>query len=43
MKTKRIERDKMDLQSKLKVYENKKEKYIENITFQNQKIINVSS
>ena len=43
MKTKRIERDKTDLQSKLKVYEKKKEKCIEVFTFQNQKIIDGSS
>ena len=43
MKTKRIERDKTDLQSKLKVYEKKKEKCIEAFTFQNQKIIDDSS
>ena len=43
MKTKRIERDKTDLQSKLKAYEKKKEKYIEVFTFQNQKIIDSSN
>ena len=39
MKTKRIEIDKTDSQSKLKVYEKKKEKCIEVFAFQNQKII----
>ena len=43
MKTKRIDRDKMDLQSKLKAYEKKKEKCIKVFTFQNQKIIDGSS
>ena len=43
MKTKRIERDKMDLQSKLKAYEKKKERYIKVFAFQNQKIIDGSS
>ena len=43
MKTKRIEKDKTDSQSKLKTYEKKKEKYIEVFTFQNQKIIDGSS
>ena len=43
MKTKKIERDKTDPQSKLKAYEKKKEKYIEVFIFQNQKIINGSS
>ena len=43
MKTKRIERDKMDPQSKLKAYEKKKEKCIKVLTFQNQKIIDGSS
>ena len=38
MKAKRIEKDKSDSQSKLKAYE-KKKKYIEVFTFQNQKII----
>ena len=38
MKTKRIERDKMDPLSRLKAYE-KKKKGIEVFTFQNQKII----
>ena len=42
MKTKRIERDKTDPQSKLKAYE-KKKKCIEVLTFQNQKIIDDSS
>ena len=42
-KRKRIERDKMDSQSKLKAYEKKKEKYIEVFAFQNQKIIYGSS
>ena len=41
MKTKRIERDKTDPQSKLKAYE-KKKKCIEVFTFQNQKIIDGS-
>ena len=40
MKTKRIERDKTDPQSKLKAYELK---CIEVFTFQNQKIIDGSS
>ena len=40
---KRIERDKTDPQSKLKAYEKKKEKYIKNFTFQNQKIIDGNS
>ena len=40
---KRIERDKMNLQSKLKAYEKKKERCIEVFTFQNQKIIDSSS
>ena len=40
---KRIERDKIDSYSKLKIYEKKKEKYIEVFTFQNQKIIDGSS
>ena len=39
MKTKRIERDKTDLQSKLRAYELK---CIEIFTFQNQKIIDGS-
>ena len=43
MKTKRIETDKTDPQSKLKAYEKKKEKFIEVFTFQNQKIIDGSS
>ena len=43
MKKKRIERDKTNLQSKLKAYEKKKEKCIEVFAFQNQKIINGSS
>ena len=43
MKTKRIERDKTDSQSKLKVYKTKKEKCIEIFTFQNQKIIDGNS
>ena len=43
MKTKIIKRDKMDSQSKLKAYEKKKEKYIEVVVFQNQKIIDSSS
>ena len=42
MKTKRIKKDKMDPQSKLKAYE-KKKIYIEVFTFQNQKIIDDSS
>ena len=42
MKTKRIENDKMDIQSKLTAYE-KKKKSIEVFTFQNQKIIDDSS
>ena len=42
MKTKRIEKDKIDSQSKLKAYE-KKKKCIEVFTFQNQKIIDGSS
>ena len=42
MKTKRIERDKTNSQSKLKIYE-KKKKYIKVFTFQNQKIIDGSS
>ena len=37
MKTKRIERNKTDPQSKLKLYEKKKEKCIEVFAFQNQK------
>ena len=41
-KRKRIERDKMDSQSKLKVYE-KKKKCIEVFSFQNKKIIDGSS
>ena len=40
MKTKRIERDKIDSQSKLKAYELK---CIKVFTFQNQKIIDESS
>ena len=43
MKTKRIEKDKTDPQSKIKAYEKKKEKCIEIFTFQNQKIIDGSS
>ena len=43
MKTKRIEKDKTDPQSKLKAYEKKKEKYIKNFAFQNQKIIDSNS
>ena len=43
MKTKRIERDKTDSQSKLKAYEKKKEICIEVFTFQNQKIIDGSN
>ena len=43
MKTKKIKRDKTNLQSKLKAYEKKKEKCIEVFTFQNQKIIDGSS
>ena len=43
MKTKRIERNKTDPQSKLKAYEKKNEKYIEVFAFQNQKIIDNSS
>ena len=42
MKTKRIERDKTDSQSKLKAYE-KKKKCIQVFIFQNQKIIDGSS
>ena len=42
MKTKRIEKDKTDLQSKLKAYA-KKKKCIEVFTFQNQKIIDGST
>ena len=42
MKIKKIERDKMDPQSKLKTYEKKKEKCIEIFIFQNQKIIDGS-
>ena len=42
MKTKKIERDKTDPQFKLKTYE-KKKKYIEVFTFQNQKIIDGNS
>ena len=42
MKTKRIERDKTDPQSKLKAYE-KKKKCIEVFAFQNKKIIDGSS
>ena len=37
MKTKRIERDKTDSQSKLKAYERKKEKCIKVFEFQNQR------
>ena len=40
---KKNEKDKTDPQSKLKVYEKKKEKYIEVFAFQNQKIIDSSS
>ena len=43
MKTKRIEKDKIDLQSKLKAYEKKKEKCIKVFAFQNQKIIDDNS
>ena len=37
MKKKRIERDKMDAWSKLKVYEKKKEKYIKVLHFKTKR------
>ena len=43
VKTKRIERDKTDTQSKLKAYEKKKEKCIEVLHFKTKKIIDASS